>query len=347
MASDARPFLTALYQRKTTARHAYIAVPPLTPIHQMPGYDFTISNQPVANWLKTIIGDYIVQQQYHDALGDDAVPRAKIGTGTHIYAAAFGAAVHRFENDNPCAVPRVFSAADAEKISEPDIWSSPTLYRIFELARLVRDELGPDVPLGPPDMQSGFDTAALVWEKADFLCALADPDTAPAARRMIDMCARLFKRFITELYREFPTMSPCHCPSAWSPNLGPWLSNDECGAISCAHFKEFALPELIDLSETFGGLGMHCCADAEHQFDLFRDIPNFYAFNRVAAKHGFLPILKQFGGLAGPTHVLQWISDEQIRELREQAPAGTRFIFCHDVGSIDEGRAWLDAIRSK
>jgi len=346
MSYDARPFLTALYQRETSARPAYIAVPPLTPIHQMPGYDFTISDQPVSAWVKPLVENYQMRLRYHEALGDDAVPLAKIGTGTHLYAAAFGCTVHRFENDNPCAVPCVLSVADADKLTEPDIWSSPTLYRVFELARLVRDELGPDVPLGPPDMQSGFDTAALVWDKADFLCALADPDTAPAARRVIDICARLFKRFITELYREFPGMSPCHCPSAWSPNLGPWLSNDECGAISCAHFREFALPELIDLAESFGGLGMHCCADAEHQFDLFRTIPHFYAFNRVAAKRGYLPILDTLGGPDGPVHVLQWISNEQIRELRTQAPAGTRFIFCHDVTSVDEGRVWLEQMRA-
>ena len=29
---------------------------------------------------------------------------------------------------------------------------------------------------------------------------------------------------------------------------------------------EFCLPELIELSNTFGGVGLHCCANAQHQF---------------------------------------------------------------------------------
>ena len=69
--------------------------------------------------------------------------------------------------------------------------------------------------------------------------------------------------------------------------MGPWLSNDECGAFSTVMFEELCLPEFVDLAETFGGLGMHCCAGAEHQFESFRKIPGFYTFNRVAAQRGY------------------------------------------------------------
>lgn len=75
---------------------------------------------------------------------------------------------------------------------------------------------------------------------------------------------------------------------AWAPpEMGPWLSNDECGAFSTVMFEELCLPEFVDLAETFGGLGMHCCAGAEHQFESFRKIPGFYTFNRVAAQRGY------------------------------------------------------------
>ena len=46
----------------------------------------------------------------------------------------------------------------------PDLGSRP-LERIFELGHLVRERLGPDVPIGVPDIQSPFDIAALVWRK--------------------------------------------------------------------------------------------------------------------------------------------------------------------------------------
>ena len=64
------------------------------------------------------------------------------------------------------------------------------------------------------------------------------------------------------------------------------------------------------LSDTFGGIGMHCCADAEHQFPGFNKIRNFYAFNRVQSKHGYRPILEHFGGPGAPVHCLAWGADD-------------------------------------
>jgi hypothetical protein len=126
-------------------------------------------------------------------------------------------------------------------------------------------------------------------------------------------CASFFKNFISEFRKEFSNAVQCHCPDVWSPpQMGPWLSNDECGAFNVQMFEEFCLPELIDLSETFGGLGMHCCAEAEHQFDSFKKIPNFYAFNRVAGRLGYSTILDYFNDETSPVHGLAWLEDEDI-----------------------------------
>lgn len=103
--------------------------------------------------------------------------------------------------------------------------------------------------------------------------------------------------------------------------MGPWLSNDECGAFSAGMFEDFCLPELADLSQTFGGLGMHCCAKAEHQFESFKKIPHFYAFNRVATKGvGYAPLLDHFTGIEAPVHVLAWIAERDIEYLIRKAP---------------------------
>jgi hypothetical protein len=221
------------------------------------------------------------------------------------------------------------------------------MYRIFEFAHAVQKELGKDVFLSPPDMQSGFDTAALIWEKTDFLCAMSDDTEKEAVKRLVAKCAALFKEFLIEFRKEFPNCSPCHCPSAWAPpEMGPWLSNDECGAFSTAMFEEFCLPELVDLSGTFGGLGMHCCADAEHQFESFRKIPNFYVFNRVAARRGYAPLLDYFAGDSAPIHVLAWISDEDIEYLIRNAPSGTRFIFVFSGSKDEDAKPWLDRMRA-
>ena len=176
--------------------------------------------------------------------------------------------------------------------------------------------------------------------------ALPDPEEKQAVKRLAAKCARMLKTFLTELRRRFPQMSPLHCPDVWCPPaLGPWVSNDECGAINTANFEEFCLPELEDLSRTFGGIGMHCCADAEHQFAAFRRIPGFYGFNRVPAKRGIDTILDTLAGPGSPVHVIAWISDDDIIRLIRAAPPETRFIFNYASPGIPEARAWLDKMR--
>ena len=142
----------------------------------------------------------------------------------------------------------------------------------------------------------------------------------------------------------FPTV--CHCPDVWAPpELGPWVSNDECGALSTAMFEEFCLPELVDLAGRFGSLGMHCCAGAEHQFESFKRIPGLYAFNRVAARLGYGPLLKHFGGPRDPVQVLGWLSDDQMVELMRGASADMRFVFVRGELEVSEARRWLDSMR--
>lgn len=340
-------FLRNIYARGPFQGHAFVCSPLGVSIAEHPDYDFTISNQPVKNWVPWVVEDYQRQLRMTGAVGDDAVPCAKLSTGTHIYAAAFGCKVHRFPDSDPCALPFIQSGTEADKLAVPDIWKSPTLYRIFELGHEVQKELGKDVFLGPPDMQSGFDTAALIWNKADFLCAMVDENEKESVKRLVAKCAALFKAFLIEFRREFPNCSPCHCPVVWAPpEMGPWLSNDECGAFSASMFEEFCLPELVDLAVTFGGLAMHCCADAEHQFEGFARIPGFYAFNRVKSKRGYAPLLNHFTGSTSPVHVLAWISEEEIKYLINNAPEGTRFIFNLCGTTVEEAKPWLDRMRT-
>lgn len=339
-------FLRNIYSKGPFQGHGFVCSPQIISIVELNDYDFTISCKPVKNWVPWVVENYTRQIKLLEAVGDNNVPCARLGTGTHIYAATFGCDVHKFRDDAPCALPLVHNAEEADRLTVPEISKSPTLYRIFELGEAVQKELGKDVLLGPPDMQSGFDTAALIWNKQDFYCAMMDDNDKESVKRLVDKCAHLFKTFLTKFRKEFPNCSTCHCPSVWAPpEMGPWLSNDECGAISIEAFKEFCLPELIDLSESFGGLGMHCCANAEHQFESFKKIPNFYAFNRVAAQKGYEPIIQHFGGPDAPVHVLAWISEDDIERLVTNAPEGTRFIFELLDATIDDAKAWLEKMR--
>jgi hypothetical protein len=344
-------FLANLFAHGPFERHGLVCHPPQIPVYDGPDNDFTTSRRPVADWVPWAVENYQRKVRLLDAVPHDGVPTCDMSTGTQIFAAAFGCEVHRSPDTNPCALPLVTTAAEADALPEPDIWSCPSLYRVFELADAVRRELGPDVPLGPPDKQTGFDTACLVWEKTGIYMAMLTEGEKEAVKRLTGKCARLLIRFIQALREEFPTMTMRGCPGVWTPpSMPPWFSNDECGAFGTDLFEEFCLPELKELSEAFGGLGMHCCADADHQFPLFREIPNFYAFNRVPAKQGkrgFAPMLEELAGPDGPVHVLAWISDEQTEALVREAPAGTRFVFAKKGVGPEDAAAWLETMRAR
>ena len=239
--------------------HAIIAEPTGLQFDWSDG-DAAISSRPVSDWAPQFVHNYEVLLKWHETLGDDNVPCASLTTGTELFAAAFGCPVHIFGDNVPCALPLVSTAEEADALRIPDLSARP-LERIFELAQIVRERVGPDVPIGVPDIQSPFDVAALIWRKEDFLVALYEsPD---AVKRLTMKCHTLLKEFLTEFRRQVPNCNLCHHPRLWlPPELGCWLSEDEAGSMNAPMFREFCLPSLVDLSETFNGLSMHCCATA-------------------------------------------------------------------------------------
>ncbi len=331
--------LRGIYNGTGKEKVAFTSVPPRT-CNTIEGIgDYTLSDNPVSDWIPKEIERYREWTDLAEKMSDATVPSASMMTCTHIFATAFGSKVHlQPGNYTPFAMPFLDSVEEAAKLEVPDIWKSPTLYRIFEYGDILRKELGNDVPLGPPDFQTGFDIACLIVDKQELFCAMMQDETKDAVKTLTEKCTQLLINFLRELRKEFPTVHPCHCPTSWAPpEMGPWFSNDECGSLSPELFEEFCLPEMIELSEAFGGFGMHCCARAEHQFGLFNKIPNFYAFNRVPDRVsglGYDPLLEHFSPDTAPVFVLG-TTDEVAEKLLAKAPDGFRFIFCRRGVSLD------------
>ncbi len=66
--------------------------------------------------------------------------------------------------------------------------------------------------------------------------------------------------------------------------------------MSVAALEEFCPPSLIDLSKTFGGLFVHRCATADHQYASFRKIPHLRRGNRGFQAAGPRPAVESFSG---------------------------------------------------
>jgi hypothetical protein len=234
-------------------------------------------------------------------------------------------------------------AAEADRLAMPSL-DAPTLSRVFELARLLRGELGPDVPISVPDIQSPFDIAALIWNKEDFYLAVVD--NPEAVKRLVEKCGELLVKFLVLFAREIGEVNFCHCPYAWAPpRLGCWLSEDEAGCVSPRMFDEFCMPWLVDLSRTFGGLFVHCCANADPHYGSFRRIPNLRGLNRVFQSPGPGPAIEAF---AGETVLIQaWSDDDFMARMLDLARPTSRFLFNIDPGPMDVVQARYERLRKR
>jgi len=300
--------------------------------------DFATSKKPLKEFLPYVMETYLTSLEYYDLPGNDGIPMIDLDYGTHIFPVAFGAKHFIHGRNAPCARALINNAAEADKLKEPELENCRPLVRIIEMAKLAQSELGPDAITGPPNFQTGFDIACILWDKTDLYCSMYDsPDSV---LRFTDKCSRLLIKFMKALKRECP--NSCLNSYTWS-SLGPQVANDECGNMNNEMFEFFCLPELIVLSKEFGSLAMHCCADAQHQFESFKKVPNFYAFNRVPTGVGWEKdnALDVLGGPEGPVMV-QNVMREGMLTLQRVAPPGTRFVFNFHAASLDEGKKWLE-----
>ncbi|MDD5705285.1 MAG: uroporphyrinogen decarboxylase family protein [Kiritimatiellae bacterium] len=209
------------------------------------------------------------------ALGDDALPHLRFATGTEIFAEAFGCQVVRPTDTNPFALPLVHTAAEADALKVPELSASP-LAKLFDLGDELRRRAGPDALMSLVDIQSPMDIAALIWEKASFYVAMVD--TPEAVRQLAHKVSTLLMAFLDEFFRRYGTEYIAHYPAIFMPG-GITLSEDEVGIVTADMFAEFFRHELVELSGRYGGIGMHCCADARHQWPHFRSIPNLRYLN--------------------------------------------------------------------
>ena len=331
---DNKRFLTALFGGDFPG-HALIVDPP--DIGAIYG-DLMINDEPLACRVGRIERDYERVLRFHEALGDDAVPIANLHTGTGLFATAFGCPIVEFEGSNPAARPIVHSAAEADALGDADALGGE-LGRHLQLVAAVRERLGDDAPVSGPDMQSPLGIAAQVWEKESFLAAMIE--SPESVHRLVRKCHTLLKAYLVELHRIAPNLSPIHWPRVWAPSeLGASVSEDEVGAISRSMYEEFGLWCLIDLSETFGGLFMHCCAAADHQYPAFKKIPNLRALQRAYQAPGPEPALRAFGD-----QTVHMEGMPAYRGLLDFDIPGLRFAFCYSAQSVDDGKRMLDSVR--
>jgi len=225
--------------------------------------------------IEAALGNYAILYDRAGWLDDDTIPFLDVHTGTEIFAEAFGCGVYRHEGAMPSARPLITQARQVAGLKAPKVFDSP-LARLFEIGDELRRRAGREAVVKIPDIQSPMGIAALIWDKTRFYVAVHDDPQA--VEDLAAMCRQLLTAFCDAWLERYGRDFISHYPVYYMPG-GLTLSEDEIGAVSPEMFRRFFLPHLAALSRRFGGLGMHCCAAARHQWANLKMIPNLRALN--------------------------------------------------------------------
>ncbi|MBM4457610.1 MAG: hypothetical protein FJ011_07595 [Chloroflexi bacterium] len=150
---------------------------------------------------------YQLQLEQLAWLDDDSLPFLDVYTGTEIFAAAFGCAVHYPEDNMPFALPLVRTPEEAERLTVPSL-DAPSIAQLFTIAEALRDRAGEAALVRLVDIQSPMDIAALIWDKNTFYTALAQ--TPDAVLRLAHKVKALMTTFLDARFGRFGR--EVHCP---------------------------------------------------------------------------------------------------------------------------------------
>jgi hypothetical protein len=264
-------------------------------------------------------------------LADDFIPSLDYYTGTEIFAEAFGCPVHRTDDNMPFALPIITCAEQVDDLPVPDVMDSP-LAVLFEMADELRRRAGDDALMKMVDIQSPMDIAALIWDKNTLYTAMLE--TPEAVQALAGKVRALLTAFLDAWFARYGRDFIAHFPYYYMPR-GITLSEDEVGVVSTAMFDELFLPELVELSARYDGIGIHCCADAHHQWPGFQRIPGLRMLNFCQPPEVKREAYAAFASVCGQYHWSVW--DGPAWTWPAQWPAGARVVI--EVGAETKDEA--------
>ena len=114
--------------------------------------------------------------------------------------------------------------------------------------------------------------------------------------------------------------------------------------MSQATFEEFCLPSLVDLSQDFGGIFVHCCAAADHLYGSFKKIPNLRGLNRVFQAPGPGPAIEVFSDQT--VLLMAGLDEDKVEGMVKLALPRTRLYFNMGARPLEEGKTLYQRLRS-
>jgi hypothetical protein len=125
---------------------------------------------------------------------------------------------------------------------------------------------------------------------------------------------------------------------------GMTLSEDEVGEISAGMFEEFCLEPLNRLSRRYGGIGIHCCANARHQYEHFAKVEGLRLVNFIQPPDVTKQAYALFAQKAAQMH--QWCGDgAPSMQWRDHFPDDARVVLTCNADTREEALERLKILR--
>ncbi|MBI2441364.1 MAG: hypothetical protein HYV35_08345 [Lentisphaerae bacterium] len=284
---------------------------------------------------------YLRQRERIEWLDDDALPYLDIYTGTEIFAEAFGCKVHRPDDQMPFALPLITKATQAAQLDTPSI-DTPGLRLLFDIADELRERAGAGAVLRMVDIQSPMDIAALIWQKATFYVALVEEPEAVG--EVAAKAKQLLTTFLDEWFSRYGLDFVAHYPDYYMPK-GITLSEDEIGSVGADVYHHRFHPELAELSQRYGGIGIHCCANARHQWEGLKRIPNLRLLNLVQPPEILREAYQYFGAHTAQMH--SWRPEEDPWAFLARLPPESRVVLQVNADSKQQAIEFCSRIRPR
>ena len=260
------------------------------------------------------LADQLRRNQEVAAKPNDFVPRLFPYTGTTAFASAFGAPVIYMGEAEPVCEPVIHSARQAMDLEMPPL-DRGDLGRALEKIEYFLDQTRGEYPISVMDMQGPFDTAQLIWDKADMMINMYDEPEA--VHHVMEVVTDTFIAFGRKLRDMIPDFCPLHTPNLWAPpEVGMAVSEDSIVMLSSEMFDEFVLPYLNRISQAFGGLVLHSCGDWRQHLASVKGIPGLKAINFGVGELPMEEVAKVFDTEDNQVKITMHIGLNQPRQYR-------------------------------
>jgi hypothetical protein len=110
-------------------------------------------------------------------------------------------------------------------------------------------------------------------------------------------------------------------------------------------YRQFCLPWLTDLSRALGGMFIHCCAHARHQYDGFLEVPELRGLNPSFRRVPPQDCVDMFSGNA--VIMMGYTPETQMNALLDLANENTRYLFNLDAMTLEEVRPLYERLRER